>query len=421
MIILKSRAENTSSRCKISGTLSLPINPGEERGQRSEVRQDARRSRVGAAAGRRHHKNNTMSSERPLKTAVSVRGGKSDGTGGIHLTPELIARVATFADAVGSPDVMNICIAVGPDTSRPVRYYYLKRNVTFLARVIEILRKKRLRHIGSKKVCLNHLAWMEVNADWRTIAVRDDWLEALKLASKRRETDQSKFNESHPLIAFNNPAVAVQIGLFDSLKHLVEDKGIDVNSFEWTAFGSSKRMHLLFYASHFRQKKIFKYLLNRPDFNLRCKASEKDGSHSLFLNLLDRDSSETGRFEHPFLTMFMQHPEFDINGQITPFALPQSETLVTPLFCATLLCCHVLSTDQLNEEMFRRTLQALDVLLSADADPNLSFPDCSSPRAYLVRAKEAAQMGNIPGISAEDYETRERYWDEAVALLEKYA
>ena len=363
-----------------------------------------------------------MSSERPLKkartskdAAVFVRGGKSDGTGGIHLTTELVARVATFADAVGSPDVMNICLAVGPDTSRTIRYYYLKRNVKFLARAIVILRKKRLRQFGSKKVCLMHLAWMEVNADWRTIAVRDDWLEALKLASKRRETDQSKFNESHPLIAFNNPAVAVQIGLFDSLKHLVEDKGIDVNSFEWTAFGSSKRMHLLFYASHFRQKKIFKYLLNRPDFNLRCKAIE-NGSHSLFLNLLCLDpvSGETGRFEHPFFTMLMQHPDFDINGQIIPHVWTQSETLVTPLFCATFQCCYVLSTDQFNEEKFRRTLQALDDLLSADADPNLSFPGCSSPISSLRMSQRSAMY-------REAYKTRERYWDETVALLEKYA
>ena len=272
---------------------------------------------------------------------------------------------------------------------------------------------------------------MEVNADWRTFAVRDKLMDRLKLACKTRETDQRKLNCLHPLIPFNNPAVAVQIGLFDSLKHLVEVNGIDVNSFEWTAFSFTKRMHLLYYAGYFGQEKIFEYLLNRPDFNLRCKASEAVRSQSLFLNLIDQDcvSMESGRFEHPFLKMFMQHQEFDINGLIIPFkpygiavAVPlvfsQSQSLVTPLLCATFHCVYVLTTDQFNEEKFRRILQAMEVLLSADADPNLSFPHCMSPITYLRfswrRAKADAH-------SIEAYRPTERYWDEALTLLKKYA
>ena len=159
-----------------------------------------------------------MSSERPKKKAriskdeaVSAGGSSS---GGIHLTPELVARVATFADAVCSPDVMNICLAVGPVVSRTILHYCLWRNQDFLARTITSSSQK-------SRVCSNHLAWMKVNADWRTVAVHDELMDKLKLASKKEGPGQRSTSIVHSLIAFNKPAVAIQIGLFDSLKHLI--------------------------------------------------------------------------------------------------------------------------------------------------------------------------------------------------------
>ena len=56
----------------------------------------------------------------------------SDMPGGIHFTPELIARVATFSEAIARPGrvgasiVKNICLAVGPVTSRINKLVYLK-------------------------------------------------------------------------------------------------------------------------------------------------------------------------------------------------------------------------------------------------------------------------------------------------------
>ena len=60
---------------------------------------------------------------------------------GIHFTPELIARVATFAEAVvrpghvGASDVKNMCLAVGPMPSRIIKYHYLKKNMEYLEKV----------------------------------------------------------------------------------------------------------------------------------------------------------------------------------------------------------------------------------------------------------------------------------------------
>ena len=57
------------------------------------------------------------------------------------------------------------------------------------------------------------------------------------------------------------------------------------------------------------------------------------------------------------------------------------------------------------------------------ADPNLSFLGCASPIAILKNAKASVQMGNIDmhDRRLKFFEANERHWDEAVALLEKYA
>ena len=346
--------------------------------------------------------------------AVSVGGSRS---GGVYLAPELVAHVATFADAVSAPDVMNICLAVGPDTSRIVRYYYLWRNRNFLNKSIGFL----FSSCQEGKVYSMHMAWMKVNSDWRTTAVRDDLMDKLKLASKDGQPGQKPENIFHPFIAFNNPAVAATIGLFDSLKHLVEDKGIDINSFEWSAYGSTNRMHLLFYAAFSGDKNTFRCLLDRLELNIRCMGQGISPTLPLFAYLL----GFVEQSESEFVRMFMEHPEFHINRQIIPWDVGSVQSFVTPLFCATdLLVAHL--TDQLNERRLQRMVRVskeIRVLLSAGADPNLSFPECKSPIAQLRYAKSMAEKGlymhNLD-FSIEDYKASERYWDEAVALLEEY-
>ena len=272
-----------------------------------------------------------------------------------------------------------------------------------------------------RRVCSNHLAWMTVNDNWRTRAVRDELMNQLKLARKEGGPGQGPADIVHPYIAFNNPAVAIQFGLFDSLKHLVEDKGIDINSFEWTDYNSTKRMHLLYYAAvSSRSKKTFKYLLNRPDFNLRCKANEVDRGGSVFLKLLSLDhiSSESGTFEHPFLRMFMQHPEFDVNWRVIP--MNESLGFATPLLSAAVFFVRLLIV-RFDEKKFQSTYHGAQILLSAGADPNLSFPGCVSPIEFLRHTEAEAQMGNLRDTSLKFFEANERHWGEAVALLEKYA
>ena len=84
------------------------------------------------------HKKNARAAEDAPK--VAEPGSNMPG-GGIHFTPEVIARVATFAEAVvrpghvGASDVKNMCLAVGPMPSRIIKYHYLKKNMEYLEKV----------------------------------------------------------------------------------------------------------------------------------------------------------------------------------------------------------------------------------------------------------------------------------------------
>ena len=82
----------------------------------------------------------------------------------IHLSPELIARVATYAEAANSPELWNICLAVGPATSRIIRHYYLKQNHHFLTRCIRFFCSQKITNIKLRDY---YLVWMTVNNDWK--------------------------------------------------------------------------------------------------------------------------------------------------------------------------------------------------------------------------------------------------------------
>lgn len=73
---------------------------------------------------------------------------------------------------------------------------------------------------------------------------------------------------------------------------------------------------------------------------------------------------------------------------------------------------------QFDQKKFQSTYQGTQILLSAGANPHLSFQDCMSPIEYLRHAKEAAQMGNLRDTNLKFFEANERYMEEAVTLLE---
>ena len=255
-----------------------------------------------------------MSSEPPKKKAKASTEANSPAVsgGGIHFTPELIARMATFADANNSPDVISMCLAVGPAVSRTIKHFYLRRNKKYLTDTLKNFRNPRDLHnnkgIRREKAGINHRAWMEINADWKTTAVSDDSISEIHELKLYR----TMMDGSRPFIAFNGTVFAVELGLLEVVKFLIEDKGVDPNEYGRTFL--SDRVHLASAAMNFRQEDIFNYLLSLPSTNLY---SEEDNNprrsrlHGLFEHALDFYVGS--RKEKAYLTSIINHTRFDVN------------------------------------------------------------------------------------------------------------
>ena len=65
--------------------------------------------------------------------------------------------MATFADANFSPDVMKICLAVGPVVSRTIKHDYLRRNEKYLTDALKklVVRLCSFTDSGSEKAGAN--------------------------------------------------------------------------------------------------------------------------------------------------------------------------------------------------------------------------------------------------------------------------
>lgn len=129
------------------------------------------------------------------------------------------------------------------------------------------------------KAGANHREWMEVNADWKSIATSDTGITAMKNGL----TKDAIQSGDHPFLAFNNAALAVELGLIDAVKLLIEDKGVDPNSYGWTVYrGREHRLHLVAIAMYAKRCDIFQYLISLPTIKLWNKANDGNYSGSLF-------------------------------------------------------------------------------------------------------------------------------------------
>ena len=293
-----------------------------------------------------------MSSEPPtkkVKTSTDAAPPAVFGRG-VHFTPELIARMATYADANNSPDVMNICLAVGPDVSRTIKHFYLRRNEKYLICTLLSLcgiRRRKQFDVEAprrEKAGTNHRAWMEVNTDWKATAVRNERISTMR--QTRSLTNMIPFG------AFNSATIAAELGLLEVLKFLVEDKGVSPNEYGWTfCRGSIYRgrhtscpVHLLSVAMAFRREDIFQYLLSLPSTNLYCEidqCSEGEARYGLFEQALDIYVICNGA--EAYLTSFVNRNLFDLNRACQMYsAFSGSRSHCTCLFIALYELTHCL-------------------------------------------------------------------------------
>lgn len=255
-------------------------------------------------------------------------GGSSQATGddGLHFGTDLIARVATFA-SVSDTELMNICLAAGPTASNAIRLAYLENNDEYLRCAL------RCYIAGGGKnetKCRDDFrAWMAVNADWKGLCTRDG-MGALQVVSFKsgecpdRGTERSY--RVHPHVPFNNPAVAIEFGLIDVLKFLVEDKKIDVNATCWTNYSlGDERSHLASVALREDSIEAFRYLLWVDATDLSGLVGNDTSSDLTVCRL----AFSPCRDRLPYFRAIVDCPSFDVNEPT--IVLPSVDRTITPL------------------------------------------------------------------------------------------
>ena len=325
----------------------------------------------------------------------------SDMPGGIHFTPELIARVATFSEAiarpgrVGASDVKNICLAVGPVTSRIIKLVYLKKNMRYLEKVVQIFADRDRDAIAEwAREC--HLAWMSVNTGWRSL-VTDELMERYERFRSNHSEDYMCASPPniHPLLALVNPTVAIEMDLLEALKHLVEVKGIDINATRWVGLKqlSSFRFHLIATAIRVDNYDAFQYLMSADAIDIysmnRDYASfDSSIKESIFSYAIDEYIDDENKKR--YFDAFVKHSKFRPNGRLFTGYEPNPGVPVTCLhYVLQILFMKVLGTDA------ERVVDVVKYLLDAGADPKLGFHGFASPlkSAVYYRANAAYRAG----------------------------
>lgn len=200
---------------------------------------------------------------------------------------DILSKVSRFLDT--GDELMALLVALGPVDSRTMRQYYLRNNDSYL---VKCLRRCRLvmdpgfgleylrsikysigrlemyqhsvkHHVGRLERYLHSMkdfnkcrrniqTWISANADWRSRCTPASM-------AKHRIPFQMDAN-----VFFNNPVVAIELGLRDVFAYLVNEKGVDVC--DRTCRGLFFTDHLLVVALYRGDLKILKTLLSSDTF-----------------------------------------------------------------------------------------------------------------------------------------------------------
>ena len=181
-----------------------------------------------------------------------------------RLSAELLGKVASYSSL--GDDLLNLCIVAGPKNCAAIRHAYLRNNLSYLQYALGYYIQKKC---SDWKLCGDrYLAWMEINADWRR-HVTDERIESMAKVANQ--------DDAIALMPFNNPAVAIELGLMDALKYLVEEMEIDINAYRWTNYFSSDPRTpngLLMHCIVCENYELFQYLLCKEHIDVNCSIYE---------------------------------------------------------------------------------------------------------------------------------------------------
>ena len=319
-----------------------------------------------------------------------------------RLSAELLAKVASYS-ALGR-DLLNLCVVAGPEDCALIRQAYLRDNFDYLE---ESLRSYIGNEIGmpdrESETCRDrYRAWMAVNTDWRK-HVTEENVKKLKMAAIGTGDEGKARVNKNPFVPLCNPAVAIELRLEEVLVYLVEEKGIDVNSYRWTNYQCTLEdhhapYHLLYICMICKNFEAFRYLLGRKDIDI----------HSNFVATNNDDGGDWRIVEGAlyldccadFLQELLAHPSFDI---VTSFTCNVADS---PLH----IVIDFLDEDTFLDPVPLSTWKAkLRLLLSAGADPCMEIDG--------INAIQYANYGTNPLHS----QSKISAFKDAVKILEDWA
>ena len=322
------------------------------------------------------------------KTAASM-----SGISGLSL--ELISHVASFAN-FGS-DVLNICLAVGPKDANAIRRTCLRNNMRYLKYRIEQYVDEE---ITSDQITAYAKAWMSVNADWRKHCTDENRKEYAIVQWEKSENEESDNEEEEEeededsfddgirfktdgAAIFNNPLVAIEFGLVDPLKHLVEEVGIDINCHAWNTYSEMDKSNLLTFAAQETSLACFQYLLTREDLNVDGKSTTYDDGAAA--NHIMNFAFEDELVSLDSFEAMASHSSFDVNN---PLKTGSGDMIFLLQYACSSIAHNLNETDV---DLDKREEKFMSLLNKFKAHPSARTLDCGRPAidiAYKYRNKD---------------------------------
>jgi len=281
-----------------------------------------------------------------------------DRTSVPSLDIDIIARIASFTGFLTG--LMDICIAVGPKDATVIRHYNLHDNYRFLQRNVILY----VSEMNDSDPCSENIkTWMEANTDWKKLCTPDNIDKFSRVTMQDEDTGVFTSNVD-PKALFNNPAVAIELGLDKVLKHLIQQDGFDVNQYKYGCYAEGLPTNLVA-LSLYGQRKSLSLLLSVEDINLNLHVydpEEYPTSNKLFTCACTSDPS--------CFRLLVNSHRFKVNQQLSG--------PLSPLPLHVLLKSLLADCDGEGPELhFWR--QRFHYLLRAGADPRISVGSVVSP------------------------------------------
>jgi hypothetical protein len=278
-----------------------------------------------------------------------------------YLQPELFARIATFvpADQVG-----NLLVAAAPhsrNVATMIRTTYLKTNYAYLAYSWILPYAKRQRNVSE---------WMKVNDDWRN------------LYNDPQATESGVFG-----LMFNNLLRATELGNVDIIRHLVEQRGADVNQEEQRADVEQRSLvRPIMIAFKLPDSEVLQYYLQEAKgLDLNYLVYPESGLRFLHQVVSLRHASRVDHLE----LLLQKKDAIDINARVN------NGMTALHLFAG-------------RKSMPRDAVVRLRCLLEAGADPSLRDNNFLTPLLIFKQRKDGKMLDKptrtrIKALLAEDF------------------